>query len=82
MKKNAHQRAKVNNLIEEKKQSIIEGEDEEASDEEAAEGAAAPAEAAQSRKRYELNMDPNYWRKKFLYPFALDPAPLRLEASK
>ena len=24
-------------------------------------------------------MDPNYWRKKFLYPFALDPAPLRLQ---
>ena len=27
-------------------------------------------------------MDPNYWRTKFLYPFALDPAPLRLDASK
>lgn len=27
-------------------------------------------------------MDPNYWRKRFLYPFALDPAPLRLDASK
>lgn len=24
-------------------------------------------------------MDPGYWRKKFLYPFALDPAPLRLK---
>ena len=27
-------------------------------------------------------MDPSYWRKKFLYPFALDPAPLRLDAGK
>jgi len=33
-------------------------------------------------KKFELNMDPNYWRKRFLYPFALDPAPLRLDASK
>lgn len=29
-------------------------------------------------KTYALNLDPNYWRYKFLYPFALDPAPLRL----
>ena len=27
-------------------------------------------------------MDPSYWRTKFLYPFALDPAPLRLDAGK
>lgn len=27
-------------------------------------------------------MNPDYWVKKFLYPFALDPAPLRLDASK
>lgn len=25
-------------------------------------------------------MNPDYWTKKFLYPFALDPAPLRLDA--
>jgi len=23
-------------------------------------------------------MDPDYWRQKFLYPFSLDPAPLRI----
>jgi len=27
-------------------------------------------------------MDPDYWKNKFLYPFALDPAPLRLDAAK
>ena len=70
----------MNTLIEEKKQSLIEGEEEEASDEEGQEGAAVIENVA--RKRFELNMDPNYWRKKFLYPFALDPAPLRLDASK
>jgi len=26
-------------------------------------------------------MDPEYWKRNFLYPFALDPAPLRLDAS-
>ena len=36
----------------------------------------------QPKKKFELNMDPKYWRKRFLYPFALDPAPLRLDASK
>ena len=33
-------------------------------------------------KTFELNLDPKYWVKNFLYPFALDPAPLRLDASK
>jgi hypothetical protein len=28
-----------------------------------------------------LNLDQNYWQTKFLYPFALDPAPLRLDSS-
>ena len=54
-----------------------EAEEGEPSEEEATEG-----DQSKSVKRFELNMDPNYWRKKFLYPFALDPAPLRLDASK
>jgi len=29
-----------------------------------------------------MNLDPEYWKKRFLYPYALDPAPLRLDASK
>ena len=29
-----------------------------------------------------MNLDPSYWKKKFLYPFALDKAPLRLDAAK
>lgn len=33
------------------------------------------------KRAYELDLNPEYWRKKFLYPFALDPAPLRLDAS-
>ena len=32
------------------------------------------------KKKFELNMSPEYWTQKFLYPFALDPAPLRLDA--
>ena len=35
-----------------------------------------------SKTKYELNLNPEYWVKHFLYPFALDPAPLRLDASK
>lgn len=34
-----------------------------------------------TKRVYELNLDAEYWRNKFLYPFALDPAPLRLDAS-
>lgn len=33
-----------------------------------------------NKPKYEQNLDPDYWRHKFLYPFALDPAPLRLDA--
>ena len=76
LKRKQEQRKIVNNLIEEKKTSLAEGE-EEASEEEGQDG-----EQPATRKRFELNLDPNYWRKKFLYPFALDPAPLRLDASK
>ena len=31
------------------------------------------------KRNFELNLDHNYWMKKFLYPYALDPAPLRLD---
>jgi hypothetical protein len=27
-----------------------------------------------------MNLDPKYWQQKFLYPFSLDLAPLRLDA--
>ena len=32
-------------------------------------------------RHFKLNLDPEYWKKRFLYPFALDLAPLRLDAS-
>ena len=31
-----------------------------------------------AKKKNELNMDMDYWKKKFLYPFALDTGPLKL----
>ena len=34
------------------------------------------------KRHFELNLDPEYWKKKFLYPYALDLAPIRLDASK
>ena len=67
----------MNNLIEEKKQSLNDAEEGELTEDEAQEDG-----DQETTKRFELNMDPAYWRKKFLYPFALDPAPLRLDASK
>ena len=70
------QRVKVNNLIEEKKQSLMEGEEEASDDDTQNHGDQKP------KRTFEINMDPDYWRKRFLYPFALDPAPLRLDASK
>lgn len=27
------------------------------------------------QSKFQLNLDPEYWKHKFLYPFALDPAP-------
>ena len=33
------------------------------------------------KRRFELNLDPEYWKKKFLYPFALDLAPIKLDAA-
>ena len=59
---------------------MAEGEEDEDCDDDTNEGAAGAENKVQ--KRFELNMDPAYWRKKFLYPFALDPAPLRLDNSK
>ena len=32
-------------------------------------------------RHFKLNLDPEYWKKKFLYPFALDLAPLRLDST-
>ena len=62
LKRKQEQRKIVNNLIEEKKTSLAEGE-EEASEEEGQDG-----EQPATRKRFELNLDPNYWRKKLLKP--------------
>ena len=31
------------------------------------------------KRVFELNLSPTYWKERFLYPFALDPAPLRLD---
>ena len=28
---------------------------------------------------FELNLDPEYWKKRFLFPFALDNGPIKLE---
>ena len=33
----------------------------------------------ESKKKNELNLDLEYWKKKFLYPFALDTGPLKLQ---
>jgi hypothetical protein len=29
-----------------------------------------------------MNLDPSYWKTRFLYPFALDKAPIRLDGAK
>ena len=77
LKKKQFARNKVNSMIEEKKQSLAAENEEDADcEDETNEG------ETKAQKRFELNLDPAYWRKKFLYPFALDPAPLRLDASK
>ena len=34
----------------------------------------------QPKRHFELNLSKEYWMKKFLYPYALDPAPLRLDS--
>ena len=32
----------------------------------------------EAKKKNEMNLDPDYWKKKFLYPYALDTGPLKL----
>ncbi len=32
----------------------------------------------ESKKKNELNLDLDYWKKKFLYPYALDTGPIKL----
>jgi len=35
----------------------------------------------ESKKKNEMNLDLDYWKKKFLYPYALDTGPLKLNES-
>ena len=37
-------------------------------------------EGQKKARHFEMNLDPSYWQKKFLYPISLDLAPLRLDA--
>jgi len=39
------------------------------------------ADNDKEKRHFELNLDPEYWKQKFLYPFALDLAPIRLDAT-
>ena len=71
-------RAKINTLMEREKRTL--GDEEDFSDEE--DGQRRGSDQPRKQRRFELNLNPDYWVKKFLYPFALDPAPLRLDASK
>lgn len=32
----------------------------------------------ESKKKNELNLDIDYWKKKFLYPYALDTGPIKM----
>jgi|LauGreDrversion4_2_1035121.scaffolds.fasta_scaffold35726_5 hypothetical protein len=32
---------------------------------------------AKAKKVYELNLEPDYWRKRHIYPYALEPIPLK-----
>lgn len=38
-----------------------------------------PEDDERPKRAFELNLAKSYWMKRFLYPFALDPAPLRLD---
>lgn len=40
-----------------------------------------PGDKTQQRQ-FEMNLDPSYWKTRFLYPFALDKAPIRLDGAK
>lgn len=35
----------------------------------------------ESKKKNEMNLDLDYWKKRFLYPYALDTGPLKLNDS-
>lgn len=32
---------------------------------------------AKAKKIYDLNLDPEYWRLRHIYPYALEPVPLK-----
>jgi hypothetical protein len=32
-----------------------------------------------SKKKNEMNLDMDYWKKRFLYPYALDLAPIKID---
>jgi len=36
-------------------------------------------ELNEPKKKVEMNLDLEYWKKKFLYPYALDTAPIKLD---
>jgi hypothetical protein len=36
----------------------------------------------ESKKKNEMNFDLEYWKKKFLYPYALDTGPLKASAGE
>lgn len=40
-----------------------------------------PADDPDQKNRKEMNLDLNYWKNKFLYPYALNLAPLKLPDS-
>jgi hypothetical protein len=33
--------------------------------------------AARQKRKYDLNLDPEWWRARFVYPYALDPTPFK-----
>jgi hypothetical protein len=37
---------------------------------------------AKTKKVYELNLEPDYWKSRFIYPYALDPVPLKQPGQK
>ncbi len=37
------------------------------------------SQEGQATKKAELNLNPDYWSKKFLYPYSLDTGPLKIQ---
>ena len=33
--------------------------------------------AARQKRKYDLNLEPEWWRPRFIYPYALDPTPFK-----